>query len=128
MINKFLVDTDVLVDYLRGYNKAVEYVKKYSKKITLSAISVAELYAGVRDNEERKELDNFVGLFSILPVTREIAKMAGLYKRDFFKSHNIGLADAIVAASAQTHKAEIKTLNIKHFPMLKGLKPPYTKK
>jgi predicted nucleic acid-binding protein len=36
---------------------------------------VAELYAGVKDNEERKELDEFVELFPILPVTPEIAKM-----------------------------------------------------
>jgi predicted nucleic acid-binding protein len=118
-MKKFLVDSDVLVDFLRGKSKAVYYVKAHSKKIILSSISVAELYAGVRDGEEREELDEFVGLFPILPVTPEIAKMGGIYKRDFFKSHNIGLADAIIA--------DIKTLNVKHFPMFKGLKPPYKK-
>jgi len=126
-MKKFLVDSDVLVDFLRGKSKAVNYVKAHSKKIILSSISVAELYAGVRDGEEREELDEFVGLFPILPVTPEIAKMGGIYKRDFFKSHNIGLADAIIAATAKTHNADLKTLNVKHFPMFKGLKPPYKK-
>jgi predicted nucleic acid-binding protein len=89
---------------------------------------VAELYAGVKDNEERKELDEFVELFPILPVTPEIAKMGGLYKRDYFKTHGIGLADALTAATAKIHNANLKTLNIKHFPMFKGLKPPFKKK
>lgn len=127
MFNKFLVDSDVLVDFLRGEEKAVIYIKKHARKIIISAISAAELYAGVRENEERQELDEFVELFPILPVTLEIARIGGLYKRDFFKSHNLSLADAIIAATAKTHEADLKTLNTKHFPMLKGLKPPYKK-
>ncbi len=128
MTKKFLVDTDVLIDYLRGNDKAVNYVKAHSRQIILSTVSVAELYAGVRDGEERKELDEFVGLFTILPVTVETARVGGLYKRDYFKSHRIGLADALIAAAAKTNNADIKTLNTKHFPMFKYLKPPYQKK
>ena len=84
MSNRFLVDTDVLIDYLRGERKAVDYVKKHAGEMTISVISVAELYAGVRENEERQELDDFIGLFPILPVTPEIAQIGGLYKRDYF--------------------------------------------
>ena len=127
MFKKFLVDTDVLIDYLRGEEKTVNYVKKHAREITLSVISAAELYAGVRENAERKELDEFIGLFPILPVTLRIAQIGGLYKRDFFKSHHLSLADAIIAATAKTHEADLITLNTKHFPMLKGLKPPYKK-
>lgn len=128
MANKFLLDTDVLIDYLRGNDKAVNYLKTHSRQIILSAVSVAELYAGVRDGEERKGLDEFVGLFPIFPVTVETARVGGLYKRDYFKSHRIGLADAFIAAAAKTNNADIKTLNTKHFPMFKDLKPPYQKK
>jgi predicted nucleic acid-binding protein len=117
VFNKFLVDTDVLVDFLRGREKAVNYLKKHLERIVISAISVAELYAGVKGDEECKELDDFIELFPILPVTREIARMGGVYKRDFFKSHNLGIADAIIAATADAYKTELKTLNIKHFPM-----------
>ena len=42
--------------------------------------------------------------------------------------HEVGLADAVIAATAESLGAELKTLNVKHFPMLKGLKPPYVKK
>lgn len=127
MAKKFLVDTDVLIDYLRGNDQAVNYIKTHSRQIILSPISVSELYAGVRDGAERKELDEFIGLFPIFPVTLETARIGGLYKRDYFKSHHIGLADALIAAAAKTNNAEIITLNTKHFPMFKGLKPTYQK-
>lgn len=126
MSEKLLVDTDVLIDYLRGNNEAVKYIKTYSRKVLLSAISVAELYAGVQD-DERRVLAEFIGLFPVLPVTMMIAKTGGDYKRDFFKSHNVGLADALIAPTAKTHNAALKTLNTKHFPMFKDLEPPYKK-
>jgi len=43
------------------------------------------------------------------------------------KSHGVGLADAILAATAEVENAELKTLNTKHYPMLKGLRPAYKK-
>ena len=87
-------------------------------------IVVAELYAGIRDEDEREKIDEFVGLFPIIPVTLEIAKSGGLYKRDFLKSHGVGLADYLLAAAAVIHESEFKTLNTRHYPILKDLKPP----
>ncbi len=128
MKNMILLDTDILVDFLRGYSKAVSYVKAHTDRLILSSIVVAELYAGIRDNTELIELDELVSLFTVVPVTPDLAKAGGLYKRDYKKSHGIGLADAIMAATAESQDAELKTLNIKHYPMLKGVKPPYTKR
>lgn len=127
MKKQILIDTDVIVDFLRGYTKAISYVENHSDEIVLSSIVVAELYAGVRD-DERARLDDFVTLFPILPITSEIAKTGGLFKRDYHKSYGIGLADALMAATAVTEDAELKTLNTKHYPMLKGLKAPYMKR
>ena len=122
-----LLDTDVLVDFLRGYSKAVAFVTARSTRIILSSIVVAELYAGVRGDREQDALEELVSLFRVVPVSGEIAKKGGLYKRDYGKSHGVGLADAILAATAEAESAELKTLNTKHFPMLKGLRPAYTK-
>jgi predicted nucleic acid-binding protein len=47
-------------------------------------------------------------------VTFEIAKTAGLYRRDYGKSHGVGLADAIIAATCESENAVLKTLNVKH--------------
>jgi predicted nucleic acid-binding protein len=127
MARSLLIDTDVLVDFFRGYSKAVAFVKTNSSHIVLSSIVVAELYAGVKGDLELNALKNFISLFRVIPVTSEIAKTGGLYKRDYGKSHGVGLADAIIAATCEAENAELKTLNIKHYPMIKGLTPTYKK-
>jgi predicted nucleic acid-binding protein len=127
MAGPILLDTDVLVDFLRGHKKAVALVNKHSARIILSSIVVAELYAGVKGDAEQSALENFVSLFRVVPVSADIAKAGGLYKRDYSQSHGVGLADAILAATAEAEHAELKTLNRKHYPMLKGLRPAYTK-
>ena len=127
MVRPVLLDTDVLVDFLRGYSKAVAFVNAQSNRIILSSIVVAELYAGVKGDAEQVVLEDFISLFHVIPVDAEIAKTGGLYKRDYAKSHGVGLADAILAATAEARNAELKTLNIKHYPMCKDLKPAYTK-
>ncbi len=72
-------------------------------------------------------LDDLLSLFRIVPVTQELARAGGLYKRDFSQSHGVGLADAINAATADSEKAKLMTLNVKHYPMIKGLRPAYRK-
>jgi len=127
MAEPIVVDTDVLVDFLRGRTEAIAFINAHSSRIILSSIVVAELHAGVKGDPEQSALDNFVSLFRVIPVTPEIAKSGGLYKRDYGKSHSVGLADAILAATAESEKAELKTPNTKHYPMLKGLRPAYRK-
>lgn len=83
MPERLLVDTDVLIDFLRGYPDAVKYVNNHADNIVISAISMAELYAGVKGKEEKKELEAFLELFPILVVNDKIAKEAGLYKKEF---------------------------------------------
>jgi predicted nucleic acid-binding protein len=127
MAGSILLDTDILVDFFRGYSKAVAFVNAHSARIILSSIVVAELYAGVKGDAEQAALENFISLFRVVPVSAEIAKAGGLYRRDYGKSHGVGLAEAILAATAEAEDAELKTLNTKHYPMLKGLRPAYKK-
>jgi predicted nucleic acid-binding protein len=127
MARALLPDTDVLVDFFRGNSKAVAFVNDNTSRIILSSIIVAELYAGVKGDAEQATVDKFVSLFRVIPLDIEIAKVGGLYKRDYGKSHGVGLADAIVAATAELENAKLKTLNTKHYPMIQGLSPAYTK-
>jgi predicted nucleic acid-binding protein len=124
---KRLLDTDVLIDYLRGRPEAVTYLEGLTNTLAISAITVAELYAGVRDGAERAKLDSFLAVFDIVPVEQEIAIKGGLHRRDYSKSHNIGLADALIAATAELSQATLVTLNAKHFPMLSDVEVPYQK-
>lgn len=127
MGNPILVDTDVLVDFFRGVGKAVAFVNHYNDCIILSSIVVAELYAGVKGEAEQTALQNFFSLFRIVPIDAAIGKAGGLYRRDYGKSHGVGLADALLAATAESENAELKTLNIRHYPMFKNIRPAYQK-
>jgi len=127
MPSSILVDTDVLVDFLRGHSKAVAFVNANSARIILSSIVVAQLYAEVKGHMEQTGLDSFISLFRVVPISAKIAKVGGLYKRNYGKSHGVGLADAILAATTEAENAELKTINTKHYPMLKGLRPAYKK-
>lgn len=122
-----LLETDVAVDYLRGQADAVAYVNGLTGAVMLSAMTVAELYAGVRDGDERTALAAFVSAFQIIAVDSGVAAQSGLYRRDYGKSHGTGLADALIAATAQAAGATLATLNTRHFPMLPKVIVPYRK-
>ena len=127
MLPPFLVDTDVLIDFLRGKEKAFEWISANIPRIILSSIVVAELYAGAKGEKEFVQIKLFISLSRVIPVTTEIAANAGLYKRNYGKSHGTGLADSIIAATCDAEKAQLKTFNTKHYPMIEGLSPVYKK-
>jgi predicted nucleic acid-binding protein len=122
-----LVDTDILIDYLKDLPDAVEFVEAQIDQIFVSAITIAKLYQGVRDGEERSALDDFLSAVSPLDIDHAIGQTAGLYRREYKPSHNVGLADCLIAATAEAHNLPLKTLNTKHFPMLEDVEAPYRK-
>jgi len=99
-LGALLIDTDVLIDYLRGEPKALEYLKAARTTLRVSCLTLTELYVGVRDGAEREALTRLEELFEAVPVDREIAVQAGLFRRDYGRSHGTGLIDALIAASA----------------------------
>ena len=119
-----LVDTDVLIDCLRGRSEASNFLLGLARQPVVSALSVSELFAGVRD-EERLGLGHFLQAFSVIPVTEAIAQTGGLHRRDFGPSHGTGLVDGIIAATALTEKVRLVTLNRRHYPMLDDVLVPY---
>ncbi len=127
MSTRLMIDTDVLIDYLRDQPDAVTYLESLTGPLLMSVITLAELYAGVREGGERTRLDQFVQAFQLVPVDGGIAQKGGLYRRDYLPSHNVGLADALIAATAESEQATLVTLNQKHFPMLGQLFVPYRK-
>ena len=129
MTEKLLIDTDVLIDYLRNFPEAVKFLenKIETSLCYLSVITIAELFAGVREGKERSAMGSFLQAFEIVKVDTDIAQKGGLYRRDYGKSYGTGLADAIIAASAELYQAKLITLNQKHFPMIKNIFSPYEK-
>ncbi|MBL8198904.1 MAG: type II toxin-antitoxin system VapC family toxin [Chromatiales bacterium] len=127
MAGPLLIDTDVLIDYLRGQTDAVAFLRKTKRALRVSSATVAELYVGVREGTEDDVLERFLGLLEVVEITSGIARRAGLWRRDFGKSHGTGLMDALIAASAESSGSTLVTLNDKHYPMLESVLVPYRK-
>ena len=125
MAERPLLDTDVLVEYLRGRGEAVEYLESLTSDLYLSVISVAELFAAVRGDKEAKSLEQLLQAFVVLPVTEKTARLGRLYRREYRPSHGTGLADALIAATSEEGGANLATFNRRHRPMISGITVPY---
>lgn len=122
-----VVDTDILIDYLRGHPDAIPYLEANVEEVCISAVSVAELYQGVREGSERTALRAMTSAVTVLAMNEEIAEIAGLYRRDYGKKFGCGLADCMIAATATFHAQQLATGNSKHFAMLTDVIAPYVK-
>lgn len=114
-----LIDTDVIIDHLRGEEKAREFLKQIRAEeidILYSVITKAELYPGVRSKEEEK-VGSLLSSMKEVRIDGEIAVAAGRYRKKFYASYSLLLPDALIAASAKQVGAVLVTLNIKHYPM-----------
>lgn len=119
-----LLDTTILVDVLRGHERAVAYVEALSDPPVVSVITVGELYAGVRSDEE-DELARFLSVFRVVPVNKDIARQGGYWRRKYGPSDGTSLTAALIAATASAEGLDLATHNTKHFPMLEGVHVPY---
>ncbi|MBI3304946.1 type II toxin-antitoxin system VapC family toxin [Candidatus Parcubacteria bacterium] len=122
VIDGLCIDYDILIDYLRGVERARGFLLAQSQRVVLcvSIINVVELYAGreTRELRTRRHVDAFVENFAVLDLTLPIAKLVGQLRRDYQKP----FADMIVAASALSHRLPLATKNLKHFQAIQGLR------
>lgn len=122
-----LVDFDVLIAHLRGVPAAKAWLlasRRSSGPLSVSAVSVTEVTGGMRSGE-RAEVWRLFDALHIEPVTELVARRAAEFMRTHRKSHAIGLGDYLIAATADVAGLALATLNVKHFPMLKGLRAPF---
>jgi predicted nucleic acid-binding protein len=123
-----LLDTTIAIDHLRGDQAAVDLLRGFVENDeTLAASEVVrfELVAGVRD-DELAALEQFFSAVSWVPVGEEVARAAGELARKFRRANSgIDDADYLIAATALLLEADLLTTNVRHFPMLPSLQPPY---
>jgi len=119
-----LIDTNIIVDFLRGYSKAKPVFEKIEQNkidAAFSTITEAEIFSGKRCDslEEQQKIDALLSLMKRLPVDKKVARKAGELKR----KHNIAIPDALIAATAITNNIKnISTKNKKHFIKIKEIK------
>jgi predicted nucleic acid-binding protein len=120
-------DSTVLIAHLRGIEAATALLRAAvaDGEAAASVLSRVEIEGGMRSGERRAVARMFSAL-RLEPVTDVIARRAAEHLRTYRRSHpGVDVVDYVVAATADVLEARLLTLNVKHFPMVKGLKPAF---
>ena len=117
----YLVDTDILIDITKGKEEAVNFLEKLDN-ITISIISAMELAVGARNNDEVKEIENFLIDYAKEFLTAEISTKAYELLKIHSRIDGLTIPDALIAATAIINKLTLTTRNVKHFRKIRGLK------
>ena len=116
-----VIDSDVLIWILRE-NETVktrftEIVVETNGYVFMTPVQVAEIHAGIKE-KQRVKTERFLESLNIIDVDKLIGKLAGEFIGVYGKSHNVMMADALIAAATRVNGFKIWTLNKKHYPML----------
>lgn len=116
---EILLDSDVIIAWLRGNDPFVERIPELLDRgeiLVWTPISVAEIFAGIRRNEEVR-IQNLFSILETIPLSAEAGRKAGHYLGTYSRSHGVKLGDALIAATANLQGMPLWTLNRKHYPM-----------
>ena len=117
-----LVDTDVLIWYMRGNLKAKKAIDRLGP-FYISSVNYMELLQGIRNREELRVLRHFLTQrqVEIIHVSEEISQKALNYMEEYSLSHNLRMADAMIAATTVIFGVTLLTANSKHYVPIKGI-------
>ncbi|MGF1925766.1 MAG: type II toxin-antitoxin system VapC family toxin [Bacteroidia bacterium] len=118
MVKVYLVDTNVLIDYLN--NKLPDHSARLFEniEINLSIISKIELLAWKEASQEQIDIiESFLDTTTILGLSESVARKT----IEIRKTHRVKLPDAIIAATAMTNDLALVTRNVSDFKSINGL-------
>jgi predicted nucleic acid-binding protein len=118
-----IIDSAVLIDYLRGHAAAIAYLNtaRATAPAFTHVVVVAELLEGARDQKELAGLRTFFSAFNILAPTETDALLSVDLLAGFRLSHGIGWPDCLIAATALRLGRAVVTTNVKHFSPIPNL-------
>lgn len=119
--NKYLFDSNVIIDYLRGDERAVNLIEKTELPI-ISVVTVGEIYQGVLNTKELQKTKEVIKSFKVVYITESISKDAVKLVENYHLTSGLYFLDALITATALENNLILLTSNIKHFRMIKGLK------
>jgi len=116
----YLVDTSIIVDYLRGSKKAASFLN-LQNPIIISVITATEIYQGAKNKKELNILKELINRFKVIPINVNICQLALTLLENYTLSHHLLILDSLIAATVIKNKLTLVTGNYKHFSMIKKL-------
>ena len=117
-----IIDTDVLVWYLRGNKKAKVAVESHIP-FSISVVTYMELVQGMKNKNEFKLFQKQMQKWDtdIIQIDKEISSRAMFYLQEYALSHAMGFADALIAATVIQNSETLLTANDKHYKFIPNL-------
>jgi hypothetical protein len=116
----YLIDTDILVDWLRGKKFAARFLREAKGVFYYSSITRKELLTGCRDTAEIVQVQNLLRTMRIVRIDPIIALKASELV-DKYTSAPLHKADSLIAATACVKKLILVTRNRKHFEFIEEI-------
>jgi predicted nucleic acid-binding protein len=118
-----VVDSDILIDVSRGVSQAIRELENLeeTKTLAISVITKFELMVGCKDKKELRELKLFLERFEVLHLSEAISIKAVELFNKFRLSHDVKIADMLIASTAITYNIELISKNQKDFKFIDEL-------
>jgi len=116
----YIVDTDVLVDYLRNMEGAANYLDSIGEWM-YSVVTAMELITGAANQKDLKKLEKILTDYRETPLSQEIGARARELMKTHAKPDGLLPLDALIAATALHEGVRLSTKNRKHFRNIEGL-------
>ncbi len=107
---KAVIDSDVLIDYLQGFEKARVEIERYSDPL-YSIISWIEVMCGAESDEESAAAEALFRSMKCIELSKNVAERAVFERRE----HKLKLPDATILASADHEGCILVTRNVRDF-------------
>jgi tRNA(fMet)-specific endonuclease VapC len=125
---RYILDTDICIHARRRRHPALlaRFNELERGEAALSVITYGELLYGARKSVDSDRavqiIEEFAGLFDILSVTEETARLYGVLRADLSKKGQmIGANDLWIAAQARSAELTLITGNEREFRRIAGL-------
>ncbi len=119
-MDRYLLDSDAVIDYLKGIASSVDLINDIHRRggiLCVCDIVIAEVYTGVRPQDQERTA-RILQSYHFLPTLEEMARQAGEWRYTYARRGlTISTTDAIIAATAYGHLATVITGNTRDYPM-----------
>jgi len=118
-----LCDTDIFIEAIKREKSAIDALRDIGfENISLSSITVMELYYGAVNKRELNKIKSRIETLKVINIDSKISEKATDLIEKYAKSHGLRIPDALIAATAICRRLDLFTYNVKDFKFIEGIK------